>query len=52
MGGALTEACFYLADAEDREAARAEVSALISRLLSGLATPRERGVLGEAQDSV
>ena len=30
----------------------AEVSALISRLLSGLATPRERGALGEAQDSV
>jgi AcrR family transcriptional regulator len=36
MMGALTEACFYVADAEDREAARVEVRALVLRLLSGL----------------
>jgi AcrR family transcriptional regulator len=33
--GALSEACQYLADAEDPVAARAEVGALIERLLSG-----------------
>ena len=49
MMGALTEACFYVADSEDREAARTEVSALISRLLSGLTTPRELVLLGEAR---
>lgn len=49
MMGALTEACFYVAESEDREAARTEVSALISRLLSGLATPKEHALLGEAQ---
>jgi AcrR family transcriptional regulator len=35
--GALTEACFYVAGAEDRESAREEVNALITELLSGLA---------------
>ena len=36
LSGALTEACFYVADAEDRDAARAEISALVTRLLVGL----------------
>jgi AcrR family transcriptional regulator len=36
--GALTEACFYVADADDLESARGEVRALMMRLLSGLAT--------------
>jgi AcrR family transcriptional regulator len=35
--GALTEACFYVADADDREPARDEIRALVVRLLSGLA---------------
>jgi AcrR family transcriptional regulator len=34
--GALGEACFYVADADDREVAREEVLAMIQRLLSGL----------------
>lgn len=34
--GALSEACFYLADAADEQAARAEVSDLIVTLLSSL----------------
>jgi hypothetical protein len=34
--GALTEACFYLADADDLDAARSEVRALVALLLSGL----------------
>ena len=38
--GALTEACFYVADAEDRESARDEIRSLVTRLLSGLATPK------------
>jgi AcrR family transcriptional regulator len=38
--GALGEACFYVADADDREVARDEAIAMIERLLSGLvATP-------------
>ena len=37
--GALTEACFHLADADDPDAARAEVSSLVARLLSGLRAP-------------
>lgn len=37
--GALTEACFYLADADDLEGARAEVNALVAQLLSGLRAP-------------
>ena len=37
--GALTEACFYVADADDPEAARAEISSLVRRLLSGLHVP-------------
>lgn len=35
--GALTEACFYVAGAEDVEAARAEVRSLVSLMLSSLA---------------
>jgi AcrR family transcriptional regulator len=38
--GALTEACFYVADADDRESAREEIRSLVTRLLSGLATPK------------
>jgi AcrR family transcriptional regulator len=34
--GALGEACFYVADADDRDAAREESFAMIGRLLSGL----------------
>lgn len=34
--GALTEACFYVGDADDRDMAFAEARALITRLLSGL----------------
>jgi AcrR family transcriptional regulator len=41
MMGALTEACFYVADAEDRESAREEIRALVLRLLSGLAASKE-----------
>jgi AcrR family transcriptional regulator len=40
MMGALTEACFYVADAEDGESAREEVRALVTRLLSGLMATR------------
>jgi hypothetical protein len=35
--GMLTEACFYVADADDREQAREEVRSLVSLLLSGIA---------------
>jgi AcrR family transcriptional regulator len=35
--GALTEACFYVADADDRAAAREEVRALMQKLLEGIA---------------
>jgi AcrR family transcriptional regulator len=37
--GALDEACFYVADAEDTTAALTEVRAVIRRLLAGLRTP-------------
>jgi AcrR family transcriptional regulator len=40
--GALTEACFYLADADDFESARAEVDGLVAQLLSGLRGPGGR----------
>jgi AcrR family transcriptional regulator len=40
MMGALTEACFYVADAEDRESAREEIRSLVTRLLSGLAAAK------------
>jgi hypothetical protein len=36
--GALTEACYYLADADDPQSARAEVDTLVAQLLSGLRT--------------
>lgn len=36
--GTLTEACFYVADADDTETAREEVRGLVKRVLSGLAT--------------
>jgi AcrR family transcriptional regulator len=34
--GTLTEACFYVADADDREVARDEVRGLVEQMLSGL----------------
>lgn len=40
--GALNEACFYVADSDDTEAAREEVRILIGRLLSGLASDKSR----------
>ena len=49
MMGALTEACFYVADAEDRESAREEISALVMRLLSGLAATKDSDGLDEAK---
>jgi len=36
LSGALGEACFYVADADDPEAARAEADRLVLRLLEGL----------------
>ncbi len=36
MMGALTEACFYVAEADDRESAREEIGVLVTRLLYGL----------------
>jgi AcrR family transcriptional regulator len=41
LTGSLTEACFYVADAEDTEDARGEVRSLVSRLLTGLAVSHE-----------
>jgi AcrR family transcriptional regulator len=38
MGG-LTEACFYVADADDPAVAREEVRALVQRLLDGIGVP-------------
>jgi AcrR family transcriptional regulator len=38
--GALTEACFFVADAEERDSAREEIRSLVTRLLSGLAAPK------------
>jgi hypothetical protein len=35
--GALTEACFYVAGADDPQAAREEVRALMQQLLEGIA---------------
>ena len=39
LAGALSEACLYVADADDPVVAREEVDALITELLSGLHTP-------------
>jgi len=36
LSGAIAEACFYVADADDQAAARAEAGALVLRLLQGL----------------
>ena len=36
LAGALSEACFYVADADDPAAARDEVGRLIERILEGL----------------
>ncbi|HXW39285.1 MAG TPA: TetR/AcrR family transcriptional regulator [Acidimicrobiales bacterium] len=39
LTGALSEACLYVADAEDIDAAREEVAALVVDLLGGIRTP-------------
>jgi AcrR family transcriptional regulator len=39
LAGALSEACLYVADADDPVVAREEVDALITELLAGLRTP-------------
>ena len=39
LAGALAEACFYVADADDPAVAREEVGRLVVRLLEGLRTP-------------
>ncbi len=41
LTGALSEACLYVADAEDRDAAREEVAGLVVDLLSGIRIPAE-----------
>jgi AcrR family transcriptional regulator len=41
LAGAISEACFYVADAEDATVAREEVGRLIVRLLEGLRVKRE-----------
>jgi AcrR family transcriptional regulator len=41
LSGAVSEACFYVADADDPTAAREEVGRLVVRLLEGLRTPVE-----------
>ena len=44
LAGALSEACFYVADAEDPTQAREEVGRLVVRLLEGLKTRSESRV--------
>ena len=46
LAGALSEACFYVADAEDPTQAREEVGRLVVRLLEGLKTRSESRVAG------
>ena len=46
LAGALSEACFYVADAEDPTHAREEVGRLVVRLLEGLKTRSESRVAG------
>jgi len=41
--GALTEACFYVGDSDDRDVAFGEVRDLVARLLAGLAVNRGSG---------
>ncbi len=49
MGG-LTEACFYVADADDPEVAREEVRALVQTLLDGIAVPGPAAPAGTPPD--
>jgi hypothetical protein len=44
LAGALSEACFYVADAEDPAQAREEVGRLVVRILEGLKTRPESRV--------
>jgi hypothetical protein len=39
--GALSEACLYVADADDPVAARAEVGGLVDRVLLGMRAPSD-----------
>ena len=49
--GALNEACFYVAHADDQVAARDEVRTLLTALLAGLATgDAERATRGAVED--
>jgi AcrR family transcriptional regulator len=43
LTGAINEACFYVAEADDLDEARAEVGALVTRLLTALRLPIEQG---------
>jgi AcrR family transcriptional regulator len=46
LAGALSEACFYVADADDPTQAREEVGRLVVRILEGLQTRSETRVAG------
>jgi AcrR family transcriptional regulator len=46
LAGALSEACFYVADADDPTQAREEVGRLVVRILQGLKTNSESRVAG------
>ena len=46
LAGALSEACFYVADADDPMQAREEVGRLVVRILEGLKTRSESRVAG------
>jgi AcrR family transcriptional regulator len=50
LSGAITEACFYVADAEDPQLARQEVGRLIVRILEGLRVKGE-GQAAELSES-
>jgi AcrR family transcriptional regulator len=47
LAGALSEACFYVADAEDPKQAREEVGRLVVRILEGLKTHPENRLAAE-----
>jgi AcrR family transcriptional regulator len=49
LAGALSEACFYVADADDPAAAREEVGRLIERILEGLRVSTEPAAFSPAQ---
>jgi AcrR family transcriptional regulator len=49
LTGALSEACLYVAEAEDREEARQEVGQLVVSLLSGLREPQAEDAVTPAE---